>query len=331
MREDRKSRNWVFTVNNFASDYIACLKSRIDDCSSKPVFIRCQGEIGASGTPHIQGMAIFSTARKFTTVAKFLTGRQDVRGIWLAPMRGSGDEAYAYTSKEESRMPGTDHILEYGTLPRNVNRPGGRTDLEDVAEAVRNGGTLRTLYTEHLVPMLRYSNSITRAIAHFAPRRSTVPRVLWFFGPTGTGKSKLAHEMYPDAYRKSCVDGWWDCYDREEAVIIDDYRANAIGNFPSMLRLFDPYPLMLPVKGAFVQFDSPNIIITSPYHPEECWKNQTAENMDQMLRRITEIRYFPSPAYPDATAWRRHTVDNNIERELRNMTHNEVNSRYGRI
>jgi len=48
------------------------------------------------------------------------------------------------------------------------------------------------------------------------------PVFMWLHGDTGTGKSHLARRLYPDAYFKPAATKWWDGYNGEETVIIDD-------------------------------------------------------------------------------------------------------------
>jgi len=123
--------------------------------------------------------------------------------------------------------------------------------------------------------------------------------VYWYYGPTGCGKSRAAFEEAGlEAYVKMPTNKWWDGYEGEENVIVDDYRADFC-TFADLLRFFDRYPMRVEYKGGSTQFLAKNIWITTPYSPERTWEKQSAEKLDQLIRRITDggehperIKYF---------------------------------------
>ena len=64
--ERNRSRNWVFTLNNYDTLDLELLKN-IQGC--KLIF---QTEVGKMGTPHIQGCISFSNAVAFNSMKKLL-------------------------------------------------------------------------------------------------------------------------------------------------------------------------------------------------------------------------------------------------------------------
>lgn len=108
-----------------------------------------------------------------------------------------------------------------------------------------------------------------------------------FWGAPRTGKSRKAHEMFPDAYRAADnPNGWFDGYEGQEAVIFDEFT----GLFPRqlMLQLLDRYPLQLPIKGGFVAIKATKVVFTSNLDPST-WYN---ENFQRRLREFgTIIKY----------------------------------------
>jgi hypothetical protein len=49
------------------------------------------------------------------------------------------------------------------------------------------------------------------------------------------------------------------------------------------------------VKGTFIHFRAKLIIVTAPQAPDVMWSHRTAEDLGQLMRRITEVRNFGAP------------------------------------
>ena len=123
-------------------------------------------------------------------------------------------------------------------------------------------------------------------------QRTWRPDVYWFWGPTGTGKTRKAFEMAPEAYFTPATLQWWDGYDGQEDVIVDDFRASFC-KLEYLLRLTDRYPFRVAYKGGFRQFLAKRIFFTSAFSPEQLFDGGN-DKVDQLLRRITVIREFTS-------------------------------------
>jgi hypothetical protein len=60
---------------------------------------------------------------------------------------------------------------------------------------------------------------------------------------------------------------WWDGYDGQEVIVIDEFYGWLKRDF--MYRLIDRYPMMLEVKGGAVPMQAKHVIFTSNKHPKE--------------------------------------------------------------
>jgi hypothetical protein len=119
-------------------------------------------------------------------------------------------------------------------------------------------------------------------------KRTQKPTVTWIWGASGSGKTRHAHSLATsgDIYLKT--NKWWDGYEKQETVILDDFRSKQIP-FTSLLHLLDRYEHRVEIRWGSRQFDSPNIIITSIHPPEKVYKFESQEEVKQLLRRIDHI------------------------------------------
>lgn len=97
-----------------------------------------------------------------------------------------------------------------------------------------------------------------------------IPKVIWLAGPTGCGKTRAAFE---ESMARGTVWSspsstlqWFDGYDAHTTAIFDDFRASGV-NFAYLLRVLDRHPMMVPVKGGYVNWIPSYIYITCPRMP----------------------------------------------------------------
>ena len=118
------------------------------------------------------------------------------------------------------------------------------------------------------------------------------------YGLSGSGKTKLACEMYPKAYLKS-PGKWWDHYHGETEVIYDGFDGPSM-TFTDFKRIFDRYPMFNEYKGGTTKLASTVHIITTNVYPSHWWcKKVTGEQgREAIWRRITQVWHFWSMTHP---------------------------------
>lgn len=173
---------------------------------------------------------------------------------------------------------------EFGEIPQQ----GKRSDIDEIRDVVNETQSMKEVV---MVAKSYQAIKVAEAILKYTEKpRNWKPEVFWFFGATGTGKSKLAYEMLgEDCYTCLSTGRWFDGYDAHENVLIDDMRKDFM-KFHELLRLLDRYAMRIETKGGTRQFVARRIIITSAFHPRTMF--ETREDINQLLRRIDEVRVF---------------------------------------
>lgn len=222
---------------------------------------------------HLQGYIYFKNAKSFKAVVKLLSPRH------VEAANASADDNIKYCSKAGD-------FKEFGVVPKQ----GARNDINKIREEIQQGN----YNMRDIVSSATSFQSIRIAevnMKYFEPVRDSKPQVLWFYGKSGTGKSRAAYEMCEDPF--TCLENtkWWEGYDGHEDVIIDDYRRHFC-LFSTLLKILDRYPFRVECKGGSRQLRAKRIIITTTKTPEELWDGRTDEDIYQLTRRIDEVRLF---------------------------------------
>lgn len=140
-----RARHWQFTINNY-SDADEQILRDLSERDGSPVSYLIYGkEVGASGTPHLQGHVSFKQQTWFSTVQTELPPGTHLEVVRLLQRH------IDYCKKDGS-------FTEYGTPPtREASKQGTRADLDEfrrtVSSGVYDGPTLRE---KHPVVMARY-------------------------------------------------------------------------------------------------------------------------------------------------------------------------------
>lgn len=257
-----KVRYWILTLPQ--PQFVTYLPAGV-------AYLKGQLERGAGGFVHWQLLAYFAEPVRLVRV-KAIFGPS----VHAEPTRSSAANAYVW--KEDTAVPGT--RFELGSAPGPIGK--NKRDWDQIYESAKSGqyagiprdvlvrsyGSIRRITTDNLLPV-----AIERTC-----------HVFW--GRTGTGKSRRAWgEAGLDAYPKDPATKFWDGYQGQEHVVIDEFRGT-IG-IHNMLRWLDRYPVIVEIKGSSVVLKCHTIWITSNLHPDYWYPELDKETKEALFRRMT--------------------------------------------
>lgn len=237
-----------------------------------------------------------------------------MQSVHLEPTRGTPEQARDYCTDPDKRDRAIENdYSEFGSfsdVPKERGQ-GARNDIAFFASGIVAGTSMRELALLDPSSYVKYSRGFEslERLTRSGPRTSgsegfEALTVFWFYGSTGTGKSRHVFETVPadKLFTKSCGDTWWDGYSGHDIILMDDFRSSWF-TFGYLLRVLDRYPFPIAVKGAYTNASWSTVYITAPVRPEVMYASENPAHegrMDQLLRRITEIRQFGEDAPPPA-------------------------------
>lgn len=263
------AKDWVFTLNNYEEEQYKALCDEMREVCNYFVMGKEKGE---KGTPHLQGFFQLKKKQNLKRLKQTFG-----RGLHFEKRKGTPSQAAEYCKKEGS-------FLEEGTLQGQ----GQRTDLQSIRCSVQEGAGMKKIIEGGATfQQIRYAEKV---LGYLCPVRDWEPQVWWFHGKTGLGKSRAARLVCPKPrYVKNESSKWWQGYDGEENVILDDFDDTWM-TYQEILSLLDRYERVVECKGGSRQFLGRRVVLTSQ-HPPQVYYGAKGD-LDQLLRRVHTIVEF---------------------------------------
>lgn len=288
------SRAWVFTWNNpppNAYDLLSAHRAKIH-------VINVGREVGASGTPHLQGHLVLRSPCRLSWLTRTFPG------VHFAIRRGTESQAREYTEKE-----GLPDRLDWDDRAQ-----GQRSDLQAMAAlvAAHPVSATRRVAAEMPEMFLKFHGGVSALSRALMPPTPLIVQrnVRWHYGPTGTGKTHTAlQEATAAAGNDSDVFVWSvanlkfaGTYSGQEYVVLDELRTTwEHFTFSSLLALLGNSRHEVEVKGGTVPWRALHIWVTAPVEPRN-FACVVGDPVEQLLRRIATTRYFDVPYVAPAEA-----------------------------
>lgn len=265
-----QGRNWCFTVNNYTEEDVRLFMGDLP----RVKYIIFQRERGnEKETPHLQGYLELDCVQRLSFLQKI-----HGKAHWEV-RRGTQQQAIDYCRKEETREPDTEPFergeksnangVRKDSFSVNVLTSERRGELIEEVRQKRMRISDLSSYDMQDTGLMRALEVVYKDMA--GPFREDL-RVITIIGPTGVGKSWSVQKLFPEGVCK-WINGNTGCWFSEvdkEVCLFDEFAGQiAIERF---LKLIDPYPMQIEVKGGMRPCYWRTIFICSNVTPE-CWYN----------------------------------------------------------
>lgn len=258
-----KARSVCFTINNFTDVDSEQVAKLAPECK-----YLISAQEGAQATPHLQGYAQFKHPKSLKALS------HQIPRAHLEISKGTPQQASDYCKKEGN-------FTEWGTLPQD----GGSLEVNrwKAAKASLKAGLIDDVPDDIY---LRYYRTCKEVVRDHMKAPGDLPDVCghWYWGKPGTGKSRGARSDYPGSYLKMC-NKWWDGYQNEPTVIIDDFEKSHVALGHHLKIWADRYSFLAEVKASALHIRPLVIVVTSNYTPDEIWSEDPVL-VEAILRRF---------------------------------------------
>lgn len=235
-------------------------------------------ELHGDGEPHLHCFVKFQNkvvldknGRKFDFLGHH--GNYQVAKSWRAVQAycKKGDDYISNISVESAQQ---------GKAKRSVDILT-RTDLKSLVE----DGTIGAL-------QLVQAQKARQAWALLEePEDQPDVRGIWIHGPSGSGKTHLVTHKEPLLYKKP-QNKWWDGYEGQPAVLLDDFDCKGQG-LDHLLKIWtDKWSCKGETKGGTIPLNYQRFYVTSNFTIEHLFRDSEEETIKAIRRRF-KVVYKP--------------------------------------
>lgn len=274
MAERKQGLYWILTIPH----------DKWEQPLSLPDWANClmgQLEIGESGYRHWQLLVALKKKTTATGVKKLFCNEAHVELSRSAA-------AKQYVHKEETAVAGTRFQLGDYALKRN-----DKDDWNKLRDLAKTDG-VKTILEEYPELGVRYYNTWKNIGKDFMQKPPNLEDVcgIWIWGPPGVGKTRKAEQDYPNAFPKN-ANKWWDGYQGEDNVILDDldHAHKCLGTY--LKHWADYKHFIAETKGFSCAIRPKQFIVTSNYTIEDIFAGDTP--LVAALKRRFKVIHCPLP------------------------------------
>lgn len=283
--------------------------------------------------PHFHAFMSFRNPRSCSGVAKLLGDKPQTVTVWDG--RPNNGFCYLIHATDKARMEGKyqydpsavkanfDYAALVETAAKEVKKAQTygdsartKTVLDMVYAGVISKKEAENQLPGHVLGRIKRqlddieSKRLERAAAEWRKEMSAqgkTVRVIWFYGPAGTGKTSAARAQAERTGQPYYISGStrdiFQSYEGQHTIILDELRAGSIP-YADLLRILDPYSIqsevMAPSRYNDKALACDLFIITCPYDPHQFYnemfsvdenknkkRKEQTDSFEQLLRRIS--------------------------------------------
>lgn len=280
-----RARRFCFTLFTYDTASLSRIVSLKDTVFSKIVYQ--EEKAPDTGRLHIQGFIVFKKQVRISQAKEVLGPTAH-----LEVAKGNDRQNYVYCTKGDCRTGAFSY--SYGDF--ESGGPGKRSDLAPVVEAIKSGASLEEINSNYSEAVIRFGRGIQLSRSLWKSKNAKASFecvVICVWGPAGCGKSMyvrdycnrwgLSYYSKPPG-QASAPAQWFDGYDGERALILDDFCDSQVP-YRELLIWLDVYKHRVQVKGGFVVREWTHVLFTSNSNPIDWYSPALKYSERQPLRR----------------------------------------------
>lgn len=210
-------------------------------CTKNVRYIIWGEEFTKNSRLHYQGFVIFNRTCRFPQAKKWIGAGDETH---IEPRHGTRQQAREYCMKDGEYI--EDGLFEALTKDELFKMP------------------IAFLKANYMEFYCRYHRGLEKLNIDKGERWRDV-HVTWLWGTAGCGKTRIVMEM-DNVYKHDGVK-WWDGYEGEDILLLDDLDCGDFENRKYMLNILDGYRLRLEIKGSFCYAKWSKVFITTNWDP----------------------------------------------------------------